>query len=504
MYAKKLPPCGVLGISALFALVLAPVAEPQESGPSRESQDLASFVDRLALTPGEIQEIVLRAEEAARIREWFDDYDREHLFELTEMFRELLPLVESDEMIPEDLANRIGPANHEWQMARKTFLNRIASLEEKVSRGLAEKQIRLLSNYRCGDPRASLSQRVARDARPGPGSRGRTSVAESSATRRQDLHREMEEIRRERYGSIGGVGEFLLEPGLLARLDPERERTPDVDPELEEARGETRRLREEINLHNLLNGLHLDRDQMNQILALNLQGTAERGCVRPGTTASQNGGTRWWDVNGRAGGDPRSSAALVGILEPAQIEMIAGYEPCLLPSEGLVNPVLVGQAGENPVGEKELDRVRGLPPEDYKYASGQVIRKVLRSVEQRNGGPLDAQTRATIEARFRESMERARELDDPDYAIQKADLLEVLSEADRARNVQEEIRSVESDLGSEMTAGAKAAQFLLCPSIVPLIEARLARLDEARPISKIDLASIEAAPSCEGGCALKE
>jgi len=362
------------------------------------------------------------------------------------------------------------------------------------------------------------------------------------AQRREDLLRslvpgyeraqvaaEIQRIYLARYGRVGLLADHLFKetmlPVLAERAGIAAPRLPEPDGRLTVTGdvGEVNRriaeLKADINLLNLMNGLHLDRTQL---LAIR---RAARSC-RPETKAraeddaSRLAALREADAALRRG-EPVPAAtrtkllsdaekrgagylaarrreldeahakgvdALVDVLSPEQGEVIRTYAPCLVPPQNLRDPVRAGQASDTDALEAMVDRLRALDlSEDPRGAADRVV-----SAIELHDGKLPAAERNARLALVVSVAREAQSLDDVAYAARRAELATRLRPIDRMETLKE--RLLELD-GEEKVIREKIAAFLLDPRIVPLVEDRVSRFSKATTV-KVEVPKAE---SCKDG-----
>jgi hypothetical protein len=347
------------------------------------------------------------------------------------------------------------------------------------------------------------------------------------AQRREDLLRslvpgyeraqvaaEIHRIYLARYGRVGLLADHLFREPMLAVLaeragidapvlpDPDGRFT--VAADVDEVNRKIAELKADINLLNLMNGLHLDREQLRAI------GKAARACVPEGTRAraednaprlvalreayaalrrgepvpaavraklqsdAEKRGWGYLAARRRELEETRAKGieSLVEVLSPEQGEVIRTYAPCLVPPRNLRDPVRAGQANDTEALEALVDRLRTLDLSgDPRAAADRVVKAI-----ELHDGKLPAAERNARLALVVDVAREAQSLDDVGYAARRAELALRLRPIDRMETLKERLLELE---GEEKVIREKICAFLLDPRIVPLVEERIERLEKA-------------------------
>ncbi len=257
-------------------------------------------------------------------------------------------------------------------------------------------------------------------------------------------------------------------------------------------------LRREISLINLVNGLYLSAEQMNQMLAVLRKVEATRGEYRTKATSQvhemeeiltriretvardeeigEDLAREFHQVKKKGEGLREQFHGLMrpykdeikGILNENQLALIEEFKPCVVPSHDVRNPVRIGQAsGDTRMGERLLTRVRQMDERAYMGRKSFIIGRHIERVE-RHVGIFSEEERAEEESRVADIFKRARELSDVDFDVQKGDLARELKEA-HEKALQSRHRKRRGDLD-------RLGRFLLDPKLIPILEQRLTRL----------------------------
>ena len=222
--------------------------------------------------------------------------------------------------------------------------------------------------------------------------------------------------------------------------------------EIREIFGEVKDLSREISLLNLISGLYLSPEQMNQMLAILRKVEAIRGDYQSRAVSEAHqmeeilkefrgilgrdeeidqGLIREFRRAKKRGQDLREEfhGALIpyqdemkSVLNENQIALIDGFKPCIVPPHDTRNPTRIGQdSGDTRMGERLLTRVRQMDENVYQRRKPLLIERHIGKVE-RHVGLFSDEERAEEESRLADIFKRARELSDLDFEAQKGDL----------------------------------------------------------------------------------
>lgn len=189
------------------------------------------------------------------------------------------------------------------------------------------------------------------------------------------------------------------------------------------------------------------------------------------------------------------------ILFPAQREVLAGYNPCLIPPKDLKDPVRVGQAHDSGPALKALETLRAIPEERWTQKRGEIVERTLARIEE-HGGKFPEGERDRKKQEMNDLLDRARGMSDIDFELQKDDLAKEFAAFDRKESLKNELESMAD---GDLLLNQKIHAFLLHPRAAALYETRLKQIRAAAVGKTVDLDTISAADSCKhGGCAIKE
>lgn len=372
-----------------------------------------------------------------------------------------------------------------------------------------------------------------------------------------EIRKELKRIRREKYPRCGLLGRTVLSRYGLERLarmlgreipPPKNEiatgkrtgqgatKTARLDEkERRQIADKIRELRADINLLNLLNGIHLSTHQMQRVLAAARQAAALRD-PRPSPERLEAGRRLLAALkealhlieagrpipnelvvrvlnHGRAfrarprGRDPRKDTnklvrELEGLLSDAQKKVLIDYKPCLIPPKNLKDPVRVGQAHDSTAAIRVLKRVRRVPEPLWKRARRKIVDRIVRRSEKAHGS-FPKEKRPEVLDEVLKIAEEARALDDADFELRKEELAKRLEFLNLEESLEKELKEAigATDRG---ILHQKIRSHLLHPRIAPLLEERMAMLQAAGKPKPTDLDKITPAESCkrQGGCAI--
>ncbi|MHC4779923.1 MAG: hypothetical protein ACYTFG_15230 [Planctomycetota bacterium] len=307
-------------------------------------------------------------------------------------------------------------------------------------------------------------------------------------------------------------------------------------PDLEKPYGvmeEVKRVRREINLHNLYNGLHLSVAQMERILAC-----AEKACrLRDELYGERSSRARdilgaYREVLGAVREGRRIPRPVEGMgflmelaekrlakkyfegmaalekevwttLTPAQQDVFKGYEPCLIPPKNLKDPVRVGQASSHEEERKILDHCRRFPEAEFDRECRRLLSVHMANLE-KFLGRMNPKTRNAELDRMVEVCRRARALTEVDFAMRGEAFAEELSlgrQKDMFKAKAEELM----DLFRQFQGGSigNVAKHFLDPMVVTVLKGRIEGAKNAPAPGAKDLAGVEGARAKGTKCALK-
>jgi outer membrane murein-binding lipoprotein Lpp len=249
------------------------------------------------------------------------------------------------------------------------------------------------------------------------------------------------------------------------------------------------KLRREVQLLNLLNGLELSTDQMHFLLEKakeaqeireEFKGKADgnveetvavlselRATLMKGENISDALREQWYSAHSKnlelrkeyEEEMARIAQEVQGILEGHQIYALERFVPCVIPPKGEAR---IGQAADTTVGEKVLARIRAIPGARFERNKEEIARRImgrLKSHLPRGFVLLINEEEET--ARIISILEEARGLSEVEFELQKTDLVQ---------QVMSTYRLPEAPVDNCL----KIERHLLDPRIIPLLEEKLA------------------------------
>ncbi|GEM_PF-6643914 len=302
-------------------------------------------------------------------------------------------------------------------------------------------------------------------------------------------------------------------------------------------------LRDEINLMNLLNGLYLSDEQMLKLLVLAEEANRRRKtCVDEVAKANHTiveavasmdraaEAGRYAERSFDEGTWPKAARSCVraaeqiakahGGVEPDLVELeeqveevltegqekiVEAYKSCLIPTKDMKDPLRIGQAqSDEPRFEAQLEAVRKAPPEKMEAVLGKAIDDVI-GYQMYEGSTFTKKQRDEEEKRLSALFLGAKKLSEVEYHLQAKDVSGKMEEAEKDRKAKEDAikRKAERQGTGNAISSGKMAHFLLHPKAARILAERLSRSKSFKGSAKIDLDSLEAADTCNGGkCAI--
>ncbi len=248
----------------------------------------------------------------------------------------------------------------------------------------------------------------------------------------------------------------------------------------------TQKLRKEIMGLNLINGLDLSHDQMEIILQSaeenkrlceelqksilllsddmgaeleKIKSYLERNQDIPPSTAQRFHGVSN-EIKRKRKEKEEKIGKLAGIvkenLEQHQLYQLQEFIPCIIPPKGELR---IGQAGDNKGLVKNLERIRDIPYRLYERRKTEIINRTLQGLKLHIPHGVEIKE-DELEEHIQSVFQRARNINDADFEIQKEKLAEELVAPIKP-----------SHSGNSLTRKIEA--FLLCPEIIPILKERL-------------------------------
>lgn len=255
----------------------------------------------------------------------------------------------------------------------------------------------------------------------------------------------------------------------------------------QEAKGKLESTRTQIHILNLLNGLELDKKQMQLILDAAYEAeeirsktkkTIERkekeiasayeevlkvakagSLVIPDDIANKVHKVNQEADKIRQEAQGKLSDLAIKIkdnLESHQLYVLEDYKPCIIP------PVKEGRIGQadNPHGfTKVLERVRAMPEDLYDSRKDEIAQKAIDKIKAQVPAGFIIEE-GKIKAQLLAAMDEARALSDTDFAIKKEGI---------SQNIKTQLLPQKPPIN----IGVKIERFLLQPEIIPILEKRI-------------------------------
>ena len=105
------------------------------------------------------------------------------------------------------------------------------------------------------------------------------------------------------------------------------------------------------------------------------------------------------------------------VLDEGQAQIVEEFQPCLFPPQNLASPLRVGQSDSPARLVKLLDGIRQLPPTTFERRKERMLDHAVEFVEQHKG-PLTEEAAATERARVEAIIDEARAMDDLTWAVE--------------------------------------------------------------------------------------
>ncbi|MBI4564614.1 MAG: hypothetical protein HY716_07985 [Planctomycetes bacterium] len=361
-------------------------------------------------------------------------------------------------------------------------------------------------------------------------------------TERQRIGRELREIYKQKHGAASPLGHFLASPEtreLMAKmygLKLEGKPTPtgaayrEVYQEKEHAEARLERLRREINLLNLCNGMYFSKHQMLHIAAAAREAGERRKCPEPDLAKTSDYANTlrivWWCIDRgvpipesvthrmiklaresrrlklkKAGEVKDLGECVERILFESQKAVLFDYSACLIPPRDLRDPVRVGQANDRSGQVRFLERVRRIPYGVWEERRERIVEEALSRAEEA-GGKFPEKERAECKERLMKLLTRVRKMEAAAFELEKEDLAKEMDGFNRMEKLRERLKEMQ---GEEAIVQGKIRAFLLDPCLGELLAERLDRLKRKEEMKSVNLDDVSPAPSCKnGGCAVHD
>jgi len=428
-------------ITVLLALSVL-VSPALADKPRKAARDgPAQVLRQLALTADQGAALVVLARQADRTRVRYHatvDRVQPRFLEPLLTLREEVALDQG--LLPETM-KRANDLKKQLKLARTTYSKRLAGLERKAAAVLTPVQRRHFE----------VAPREPREWVDDP------ELAK--------LRREIVRIHAEQYGEVGRLGRWLAQPATFALLEGRKPVQGASRRKAKQLERELARLRKQINLWNLMNGLHLTAPQL-RVIATAADGS--RGAVATGL--------------------------VLAALGEEQQDVLHTYKSCLVPPRNLRDPVRAGQAVDSGRTVRLLTRMRKIPSRRYDRDAARIHDATLAEIERREGSFTKDERRAALRM-LAATVRKARALDEVTFQVQLQDLAAGLEPLYRLHELKDELAH---KTGKPELLRAKTAKFLLDPAIAPLCRRRIEQLK--RGIVVEASGEIGAAEQCGESC----
>ncbi|MFZ5952625.1 MAG: hypothetical protein ACOYXC_18125 [Candidatus Rifleibacteriota bacterium] len=222
-------------------------------------------------------------------------------------------------------------------------------------------------------------------------------------------------------------------------------------------------IQDEISLLNLLRGLYLSDSQVSELCEIAIEAdkavksvtspiVKDKGVIletfadlreklfqAPGNETSaqkkaQQINERMKEAQGQVLEHLRTlETRAVGVMTSAQLEIVEGFVPCLIPPRDLKNPVRVGQAGaaDGPLA-KMTDLIYATPEDVWGERKMILLGKVAGKIEE-DSGKLSDSMRTDLLNRLNETAKKIRATDPIDFQLKKGNLADELLLIDHSK-----------------------------------------------------------------------
>jgi hypothetical protein len=314
------------------------------------------------------------------------------------------------------------------------------------------------------------------------------------------------------------IGRYLLNPGTGEKLYQISGSRPSLQvseairinqegtsqsplKRFEDQEKELRTLRGEINTWNLVNGLHLSREQAKTIYqcARAAQQVKQQDADRPVKRRQHRSSTHQSKQakSRRLANLPPEAIKEIyqlenqvnTVLSDAQKEVIRDYKPCLVPPKNLKDPVRVGQANDNSMFSRLLERARNIPATRRQRAVDFIL-----SREQKYLGQYSQQQLQQRRELMLKTIEEAAAMDDTEFQLHKEELADRLKQEDRKLALHQQL---DDTLAARRLPG-KTAQFLLLDEHVPgVLNKRIKQLSRETRLGRSKQNRMQNGPQAE-------
>ncbi len=465
---------------------------------------------RIGATPDQAQALVPIFEEAIRLRLEYHRTMSELLPQMVETYQVFRDEDAIGQGFKKKTERTTGQLHGKEVQLHDAFSRSMLGLEQRVRSVLNTEQLYVLTalphDDPCGRAQAAMSHVTG----------GRmTALGAAVDPGIADTVERMHEVSQYRHPRPTRIGDRLLHPDVAEQVYYFAGETPSNEVAMavqtlrqvahpqstyqayERERG---RLGGEISAWNLVNGLHLDKNQATAILQCAYQGEVLRKQFEHAAVTRFDHGPD--KVRYQLAMAPAVVESLyqlerrvVDVMSDGQVQVVQEFNPCLLPPKNLSDPVRAGQTKDNTAMSRFFARVRSLPSDERTAA---VDRWMVR--EERQFGKYDAAYLADRRAQLLDALDKTAEMDDTHFAVHQKGLAERLQPVD----VRTELRyDLEGLLTSRRIPGRIAQTMLFDQHMTRVLAMRAEQLTRQAEIDRRHAKHEYRADNCDNGkCAL--
>lgn len=178
-------------------------------------------------------------------------------------------------------------------------------------------------------------------------------------------------------------------------------------------------------------------------------------------------------------------------LTPAQRDVMSTYKACLIPPKNLKDPVRIGQADTNDGAYRILVQLRKLPTWKYDFLESALMDRMIDKYEH-HFGKYNQKERMAIKNQIITGVRKARTLTDVQFELQKNKLCDSLKLLKKIEMLKEELEGI---LSKNKYVPGKIARFLLCSDIIPIYQSRI-QLLKTRDTKQTDMRKVDGVKDC--------
>jgi hypothetical protein len=474
----------------LFAVNMAPEAPVRAETPTeqvrkaqtrheRQAANAQQAVRELALSREQAQRLLPLVEQAAALHIESYEWEAQLLPEMIEAYADFAREDQLNQGFTKDVERRTGRVHRQAKEAREEITEQLLALEEEAAESLTPTQIELLETFHPGrwHGGGGIARGAGKQVRDRIAWKRRNDRLEDRLTRARGRLKEHVQGIHPRLGRVGeyvlhpAAAEIICEAGGFRPSNRMREAVhvythgkPDYPIALAlSQKAEVNRLKAEINNWNLINGLNLNRDQIERIVRL----YAAAGPELEGVRGRAN----------RAAGRRKDllfalERQVENVLNPGQRQVLADYKPCLLPPKDLKNPVRAGQANDGTQMVKWLTRARNAKNE---IRRARMIENLIAREEEHLGELTDRQWEQRVDLLER-IIANASAMSDVDFELNKEELAKKIE----PRDVREELKGEIAELARARGLPGDIARHMLKPLFIEQLQSRAAAQSKPR------------------------